>query len=79
MRFRIEQTVLACGLSAVGLAIGTLRLLKNPASGLSRMVDHHAAPVMRVQVDGTALRALVRAEAQRLLDEQARAARRSQR
>lgn len=43
-RFRAEQVVLACGLSMVGLSVGVLRLLRDPASRLSRWVDHNMLP-----------------------------------
>lgn len=43
-RFRVEQVVLACGLSMFGLSVGVLRLLKNPKSRLSRRVDGNVLP-----------------------------------
>lgn len=44
MRFRIEQTLLACCLAAVGLSTGALILLRDPASRLSRFVDRNVLP-----------------------------------
>lgn len=41
---RAEQVVLACALSVFGLSVAVLRLLANPASGLSRFVDRLALP-----------------------------------
>jgi hypothetical protein len=43
-RFRVEQVVVACGLSMVGLSVGALRLLKDPKSRLSRWVDRNVLP-----------------------------------
>lgn len=39
MKFRVEQALLACCLSAVGLSVVSLRLLARPSSWLSRRVD----------------------------------------
>lgn len=42
--FRLEQTVLACSLAAVGLSVVALRLLADPASWASRLVDRKILP-----------------------------------
>ncbi|TKJ25263.1 hypothetical protein [Blastococcus sp. CCUG 61487] len=76
MRFRLEQAVVACGLATAGAAVAAVRLLKNPVSRVSRLVDRAGAPVVRVQVDGPALRDLVRAEAEQVFAQRTRDSRR---
>lgn len=44
MRFRIENVVLACSLSMVGLSVAVVRLLADPNSRLSRFVDRNILP-----------------------------------
>lgn len=39
-----EQVFLACCLSVVGLSVAALRMLKDPASRLSRFVDRNVLP-----------------------------------
>lgn len=39
LRFRLEQVLVACSLSLLGLSVGALILLRDPMSFLSRWLD----------------------------------------
>lgn len=44
MRFRVEQVVLACSLSLIGLSVAALIALHNPASRIYRFLNRTALP-----------------------------------